>query len=145
MAVAVIFFSSGKTFLNEQKKDRGSLTRIDNISILNLSGTWYDMGRQYGELAKVQLQEVFDFCNGMIEAKEGNADQAISITGVQVEQMPYTIRGFFRGAAETSGLTVQQLYVTNAVERIAGLPKCSFAAVWGDYAKDSMVAGRNYD
>ena len=145
VVVAVALFAAGKTFLSERKKHTGSMTRINNISILNLSGTWYEMGRQYGELAKVQLQEVFDFCNRMIEAKEGNTDRAVSIIGVQVEQMPYTIREFFRGAAETSGLTAEQLYVTNAVERMAGLPKCSFAAVWGDYAKGRMVAGRNYD
>lgn len=118
---------------------------IENITVLNLCGSWFEMGRQYGELAQRQLREVFDFCNDMIEAKEGNADRAVSIVGVQVEQMPYTIREFFRGAAETSGLTVDQLYVANAVERIAGLPSCSMAAAWGDYAKNGMVVGRNYD
>ena len=46
------------------------------------------MGRQYGELAKVQLQDVFDFCNRMIEANEGNTHRVVSIIGVQVEQMP---------------------------------------------------------
>ena len=123
----------------------GTSRTIENITVLNLSGTWFEMGRQYGELAQRQLRDVFDFCNRMIEAKEGNADSAVSIVGNQIEQMPYTIREFFRGAAETSGLSLEQLYVANAVERIAGLPKCSIAAVWGDSAKDCMVIGRNYD
>ena len=123
----------------------GTSRTIENITVLNLSGTWFEMGRQYGELAQRQLRDVFDFCNRMIEAKEGNAASAVSIVGKQIEQMPYTIREFFRGAAETSGLSLEQLYVANAVERIAGLPKCSIAAVWGDYAKDCMVIGRNYD
>ncbi len=124
---------------------KGTATKTHNITILNLSGTWFEMGRQYGALAKGQLQDVFAFCNDMIEKKEGNSEKAISIVGTQVEQMPYTIREFFRGAAETSGLSVDQLYVTNAVERIAGLPQCSMVAVWGDYAEDKMVIGRNYD
>ncbi len=126
-------------------QDRGTSTAMENITVLNLSGTWYEMGRQYGRLAKEQLNEVFAFCEDMIEAREGNADKAVSIVGNQVEQMPYTIREFFRGAAETSGFRAEQLYVVNAVERIAGLPKCSMAAVWGDYAKERMVIGRNYD
>ncbi len=52
---------------------------------------------------------------------------------------------FFEGAAETSGLTVEQLQAVNAVERIGGLPRCSAAFCWGAYTSGQMVIGRNYD
>ena len=144
LVLAVIIFV--KPVMNSRTEaPKGSRTEIGNITVLNLTGTWYEMGQQYGELAKEQLNEVFAFCVNMIEAKEGNADRAVAITGTQVEQMPYTIREFFRGAAETSGLSADQLYVANAVERIAGLPKCSLAAAWGDYTGGKMIVGRNYD
>lgn len=132
---------------NENKEvfDRGTSERFDNISVLNLYGTWYDMGKQFGSLAKTQLKDVLDFCNVIIGAQVGNADRADTIVETQAVQMPYTIKEFFRGAAETSGLSEEELQVINAVERIAGLPQCSFAAAWGEYAKDQMVVGRNYD
>ena len=38
-----------------------------------------------------------------------------------------------------------QLQAINAVERIGGLPKCSAAFCWGDYAAGPLVVGRNYD
>lgn len=137
---------SGNTTAEGNNGDpAGFSERIGNITVLSLNGTWYEMGRQYGELAGEQLREVFDFCYEMIEAREGNSEQAVAIIGSQVEQMPYTIREFFRGAAETSGLTEDQLYTANAAERVAGLPKCSMAAIWGDYAADGMIVGRNYD
>ena len=123
----------------------GVSAQIGNITVVSLSGTWYEMGRQYGELANDQLNEVFALCDRIIESNEGNSEKAVAIIGKQVEQMPYTIREFFRGAAETCDLTVDQLYTANAVERVAGLPQCSMAAVWGDYASGQMVVGRNYD
>lgn len=131
--------------VNDREYD-GTSVRIENVTVLSLSGTWFEMGRQYGNLARKQLTDVFAFCTSMIETKEGNADRTSEIVARQVEQMPYTIREFFRGASETSGLTADQLYIVNAVERIAGLPQhCSMAAVWGDYAEKQMIVGRNYD
>ena len=144
LLVAVLLLAFGNAFALSGE-NAGSSVTIGNITVVSLSGTWYEMGRQYGSLADKQLQEVFAFCEEIIDANVGNAEKSVSIIGRQVEQMPYTIREFFRGAAETSGLTVDQLYTANAVERIAGLPQCSMAAVWGDYAAGEMVIGRNYD
>lgn len=134
-----------KTEIEEVKED-GYSEAYGNITVVNLTGTWYEMGQQYGRLLKTQLGEILDFCNNVIDAKLGNAEKAADIVAVQTDQTPYTIQEFFRGASETSGLSEEELQTVNAVERILGLPtKCSYAAVWGDYAKDTMVIGRNYD
>ncbi len=55
----------------------------------------------------------------------GNATTANNIVETQTKQPPYRIIQFFEGAAETSGFTVKELQIINAVERIGGLPKCS--------------------
>ncbi len=81
----------------------------------------------------------------IIEYSFGNAEKAESIIAVQTAQTPYRISEFFRGAAETSGLTMRQLQAVNAVERIGGLPKCSAAFCWDGYAAGPLVIGRNYD
>ncbi len=129
----------------DQEFEQGKKAQMDDIKVVNLQGTWREMGRQYGHLMKDELVEVNNFLNNIIEAKEGNAESAESIVEMQTLQTPYRISEFFEGAAETSGLTVDQLQVVNAVERIGGLPQCSVAMTWGEYADSDLVIGRNYD
>ena len=115
------------------------------VKVVDLSGTWFEMGRQYGALMKKELDEVLLFVNSIIEYNEGNAHIADDIVKIQTAQTPWRIGQFFKGVAETSGLTVDQLQCANAVERIGGLPKCSAVMAWGDYAADALIVGRNYD
>ncbi len=129
----------------DQTFEKGVKARRNNISIVSLYGTWYEMGRQYGSLMKSELEEVHLFLQTIIENNIGNALSAGSIVETQTRQTPYTIQEFMRGASETSGLTVEQMQEVNAVERIGGLPRCSAAFCWGEYAEGPLVIGRNYD
>ena len=126
-------------FEEGRKAQRGS------IKVVDLSGTWFEMGRQYGALMKKELDEVLFVIDTVIENNEGNASKAEHIVETQTSQTPWRISQFFEGAAETSGFTVEQLQLANAIERIGGLPKCSVAITWGDYAEDDLIIGRNYD
>ena len=132
--------------LPEPAAEKGRKVMYGPVPVVELRGTWREMGRQYGRLMITELQEVYAFTELIIEAQIGNAGKADRIISTQTVQTPYRISEFFEGAAETSGFTVQQLQQINAVERIAGLPQCSAAMVWGDYAAgSSVVIGRNYD
>ncbi len=128
-----------------QSFENGIRADVNGITVVSLSGTWHEMGRQYGMLMKDRLEEVYFFVNTIIEYSVGNAQKAQSIVATQTAQTPYRIQAFFEGAAETSGLTVEQLQAVNAVERIGGLPKCSAAFCWGEYTSGPLVVGRNYD
>ena len=128
-----------------QSFEAGTKTSMNGISVVDLHGTWHEMGRQYGALLKDELAEVHLFVETIVKYSVGNAQKAGSIVEVQTAQTPYRISEFMRGAAETSGLTVEQLQAVNAVERIGGLPKCSAVFCWGDYAAGPLVIGRNYD
>lgn len=125
--------------------ENGLRAEMNGITVVSLYGTWREMGRQYGMLMKDRLEEVYLLVKTIIEYSIGNASEAESIISVQTAQAPYRISAFFEGAAETSGLTVEQLQAVNAVERIGGLPKCSAAFCWGEYTSGPLVAGRNYD
>ena len=125
--------------------EMGTKTSMNGINVVDLHGTWHEMGRQYGALLKDELTEVYLFVKTIIQYSVGNAKKADSIIEVQTAQTPYRISEFMRGAAETSGLTVEQLQAVNAVERIGGLPKCSAVFCWDDYAAGPLVIGRNYD
>ncbi|MBQ4434949.1 MAG: hypothetical protein II879_02545 [Clostridia bacterium] len=47
--------------------EQGSKVRANEVCVVNLSGTWYEMGRQYGALMKAELAEVYDFVETIIE------------------------------------------------------------------------------
>ena len=129
----------------DQTYERGSRTGLNGISVVSLYGTWYEMGRQYGALMKNELREMYDLLDIIMTYNIGNNRQATKIIEQQISQLPYRINEFMRGAAETSELTTEQLQAVNAVERIAGLPMCSVAVCWNDYAEGPLVVGRNYD
>lgn len=124
----------------------GTKWKCGDVSVVDLHGTWHEMGRQYGCLMKEELEDMFAFVDLMTEVHEGNADKAAAIVEVQTKQTPYRIGEFFNGASETSGYTTEELQMINAVERIGGLPRCSVAMAYGSYTADGkMVIGRNYD
>jgi len=129
----------------DQIFEQGGKTSMSGVHVVSLHGSWYEMGRQYGALMSDELAEIYLFVKSIIEYSYGNAEMAENIISVQIAQTPYRIGEFMRGAAETSGLTVKQLQAVNAVERVGGLPKCSAAFCWGEYAAGPLVIGRNYD
>ena len=129
----------------DQTFEQGSKASLNNISVVNLHGTWREMGRQYGKLMKDELHEVYDFVENMISLSPENKERSESIIALDKAQYTNSIREFMKGASETSGLTINQIQAVNALERIGGLPKCSAVACWNDYSSGQLVVGRNYD
>lgn len=129
----------GITFENGFRTGRGP------VRVLDLHGSWKEMGRQYGHLLQAELRDVVSFVEGIMYTSPENERKATRIRDGLAEQMSFSLRSFIMGAAETSGLTAEQLYAANGVEYIAGLPACSAIAVWKDYAVSGLVFGRNYD
>lgn len=126
-------------------------TKIGNLSILHLNGTWHEMGVQYGELMKDELKAVRDFAG--VHAQTAS-DPVLLPNGLPcgVE----FIDDLMSGAAEGAGLTLDDMAIINGVE-IAYLSecdsdvqpylgKCSALNLFGAKAKDGRrIYGRNYD
>lgn len=72
--------------------------------MVSLYGSWHEMGRQYGSLAKCYMTDVLEYVD------------------------------FFAGMAETSGISMDRLKLCNAAEYVEGCFLCSAMAVWGDYS-----------
>ena len=145
MIVLALFVSCASTGKSASDSPKATKYKVGPVSVVDLHGTWYEMGRQYGELMKDELHDVLAFLRTIIAANQGNSDKTDSIVAQQKAQTPYRICEFMKGAAETSGLEYDQIHMINAVERIGGLPHCSVAIAWGDYTDGSLVIGRNYD
>lgn len=124
----------------------GKLHRANGIPVLQLSGTFYEMGRQYGSLLKPELN---DFYAKIQESSTPAQKQAVEqfideiSSGYAERQLEV-----FRGMASTSGLSVPQLLALDQSVATSLLEEmgCSFIAAWGPYTQDgTLIAGRIFD
>lgn len=124
----------------------GTLTEKNGIKVLDLNGTWKEMGRQYGHLAAANLNNIYyNFLLPKIESHSDSIVNAYEISERLYANYPYRLKQILAGMSETSGLTLQQLKIVNAVEYSAAVFNCSAMAAWGPYASGNLVYGRNYD
>lgn len=124
----------------------GSMTEKNGVKVLDLHGSWKEMGRQYGHLAAEYLQDIYkNFLRPKIDSHSDSIVNVYEISEKLYANYPYRLKLLFAGMAETSGLTLQELKIVNAVEYSAAIFNCSAIAVWGDYAAENLVYGRNYD
>lgn len=122
-----------------------SITDIEGIEVVSLYGSWEEMGRQFGELAGGHLRHIYDgFLMPLIAGDESKLQSVKEVSEKLVSKYPDSYKDFFKGAAETSGLSYGALIMVNAVEYAEGF-FCSGIAAWGDYSRGSLVYGRNYD
>ena len=113
------------------------------VTLVNLHGTWQEMGEQYGRLLKDRLIHV----NQFIEKKMETVDKetAAAIVATQSENALSHINDFYRGAAKGSGLSVSEIQKINCLERLPGMLQCSAAIAWDEYTNGDLIIGRNYD
>ncbi len=119
-----------------------------------LSGSWRQMGRQYGYFLSRNIQAVYNLLSPYKDMKNlgfGNKNNA-ELSEELYQFFPPRFKEFFQGMSETSGLTIEQLKVVNALEIILMFGStiynghCSALSVWGDYSSGGKVIyGRNYD
>jgi hypothetical protein len=134
----------------------GKRVNFGGFTVLDLRGTWRDMGRQYGILASRELREMYE------AAIEGHLLNRISREAADAvaqgfyANYPHRLKEVVIGLSETSGLDFVQHLLLNAVEvEVAGDiwdggrgvsdAKCTGIAVWGEYSSGPLVYGRNYD
>lgn len=131
--------------------EKGSKRKEGVINIIDLHGTWRDMGRQYGALMASEIRHIYE---------KGIVEKLANVCGRDIEGMkdraekfyanyPFRFKEIIRGMTETSGLGLEQILLVNAVELLASAsfetPQCTGIAAWGDYVSETLVYGRNYD
>ena len=129
--------------------EKGSKIKNGKLNILDLYGTWREMGRQYGALARPELRHIYGAA--MTKLLNDAPDRQLVCQKAEkfVANYPFRFKEILRGMAETSGLSPEDLNLINALEVIASSelvsPQCSGIAAWGDYSAGPLVYGRNYD
>ena len=131
--------------------EKGTKKRQGVINIIDLHGTWREMGRQYGALMASEMKHIYDraISEKLINEFGRNVDDMKDRAGKFYANYPFRFKEIIVGMAETSGMSLEQVQLVNAVELLAAtahnLPQCTAIAAWGDYATQTLVYGRNYD
>jgi len=129
----------------EKKYGDGNLYKAGEINVVMLSGNYYEMGQQYGNLLKAELNSFYEATWESFTEEEQNA--VLMLIGEL--SSGYTTRQLeiLQGMANTSGLTITELMVLdqNTGTSFAKF-QCSYIAAWGPYTSDgTLILGRNFD
>ncbi len=128
----------------------GRLYKAGPVSVLQLHGSHYQMGRQYGMLMRNELATLYTLVVAKFLDKGFTYDRLQQIADSIYAVYPEKYRDIIVGMAETSGLGIEKQVLLNAMEWFpkinAFVPHCSGIAVWGEYTADgSLIFGRNND
>jgi len=131
--------------------DGGQRFAAGDYSVIVLSGSYRQMGRQYGGLMKTELNEEYTFLLTTLTKRGYTQEQVRTIGRDATASFPQRLKEVFLGMSETSGLTpddISVLYYGGALY-ISAAPvplSCSYLAAWGNYTTDgSVVVSRNWD
>jgi hypothetical protein len=133
----------------------GKLYRAGEVRVLELTGSYRQMGRQYGALAKDDLKAMHTtigevFLNNPDEKRRMTQDELNTIARAVFDRYPQRYKEILRGMAETSGLGLDKVLLVNALEWFPKINRlsygnCSGIGVWGPYTKGPVIFGRNDD
>ena len=131
----------------------GKLYRAGKFSVVELTGDYRQMGRQYGGLLKNELQTLYQLSieEFFIKKQKLPPERLKTIAMAVFEPYPQRYREILYGMAETSGLGFERQILLNAIEwypKINHLSygRCSGVAAWGPYTSGGpLVFGRNND
>lgn len=147
----------------------GKLYKAGDINVLDLKGTYKQMGRQYGALLKEDMKELYSaaiegmfikmIAEKLMKEKKLPAEAAAkaaymmlkNIADLFHDKYPENLKKMFDGMAETSGIEKDKLVILDHIitfgSVLQGAPvQCSALSAWGDYTGGGpMVVGRNFD
>ncbi|OPY51716.1 MAG: hypothetical protein A4E49_02118 [Methanosaeta sp. PtaU1.Bin112] len=126
--------------------DDGKLYKIDKLLVLQLSGSYREMGRQEGYLLKDLINDYYNdsVINYFIRENNMSYERLALDSLERFSHYPKRFRDIISGISETSGQSLANVTILSRVPYIA--PGCSAVFAWKDYSRDgSTVAGRNLD
>lgn len=130
----------------------GKKYQHDHFTVLQLEGSWYQMGKQYGSLMKDELRQVLEYAD-----RQGTAETDSYLFPYGLPCGLRRLDQLFQGMADGSGLTLAQLVRINSVELAyldASLSEvgesvkgqCSCLGIFGKKTTEGQVfCARNYD
>lgn len=122
-------------------------TGDEDIRVLQLEGSWHEMGKQYGELAKADMEPMWDvLVKPLIEKGWTTEKEALELWGRRVYSVASRRRQqFFDGLAEGTGWPVEKVVLLDqsGVMNVYQAKMHSFSGCSSLYASGAATADGN--
>ncbi len=117
--------------------------------IVFLSGSYEDMGRQYGQQAKESLQRVVTQKKAAAIEQFGDMDKVYAeldeYEAIYNDSVPNVVT-MWKGMAEASGISYEDILVAYTQFYVEPEKNCSTISMWGNATKEGkLICGTNYD
>ena len=148
--------SSQKSMQLLSSFEGGNLYSAGKFHVLELSGTYRQMGRQYGRLLSGPMKEMYnEVVNQYAKNKIACSDIDLEGFAIQLFRLyPIRFQELAEGMSETSTMDINKIAVLNEFfdyflrcrSASGDNGHCSEISVWSRYSKDGkLVMGRNFD
>ncbi len=132
--------------------DAGKLYKFEDVPVVVVEGTWFEMGKQYGTLLKKEMKAFSATMEIGLLAMIGQEKfgRFVDLAEAQLRLYPKRFQEIHRGMSEGSGLSLRKIavlehYIAADIAVGSGL-FCSSVSVWGDFTTDgTLIMGRNFD
>ncbi len=152
-------FPPGSSFVPPARRDLAYVSSFEgghrfqagDYPVIVLSGSYRQMGRQYGGLMKAELNEEYAFLLSSLEKRGYSKEEVRSFGQESAFLYPKRLQEVFSGMGETSGLATDDVIALyNGIILYLMTPpaghSCSYLSAWGNYTTDgSVVVSRNWD
>lgn len=132
----------------EKILSKASLEIIDNVTILQVNGSYYEMGYQHGSLLKEKVNQNYRAIMYFAEQKGVNVDELESIWNIMKNYIPQDYLNETQGLADGSDLSFHYINIANMLQIVIGsnLYDCSGFSLWGSATVDGeIIHGRSFD
>ncbi len=136
------------------EQGRAGRTETGKYWLVDVSGSWLDMGRQYGGLMGQELRQFHAQVVADLEARGASREDMLEVAKGAYANYSRQLQDVIQGISQTSGLSVDQTMVLNAGMMLLAMAAlgdeppsaCSGIAVWDGYSRDGkLIFGRNWD
>ena len=119
----------------------GWIEKQDNVTILHISGSHYEMGYQHGSLLKNEIQENIRMINEWFERRGFPYDVMLQIWDVMKDVLPQEYKEEMQGMADGVGVSFEEIAVYNTWPAVINhaLIACCGAALWGTATADGHL------
>lgn len=136
----------------QREFEGGKLYKAGKTGILQLSGSYEEMGRQYGGLLADEIQEFYHLAIDEHYIRDEGIEygEIKDFSEAAYQRYPARYQAVMSGISQTSGLPLEKVAILEQILAIQFLKneggECSALAVWGNYTGGRpLLLGRNYD
>ena len=128
------------------------VTTIGNVTVVELSGSYYEMGVSYGKALQSDLKRSLSILlNHYVNEKGFSYEQVVGQAELFYRRFPRRYQQFIEGYVGSANITLSDGKILHAMETLGELngkklPQCAFTfSPPKDTASHSSLIGRNYD